>query len=383
MATKSIPISLVLAAALMMLNGCTVGSFNFTGRVYDGASGNRLVNYTIRAEYWQTSIDGEVDELGRYTLGSIPEGQDFTVIIEAEGYRSFMAHTALLEDDTPDRTEGLYFDAYLFPEGLPSPQVLFHINLLDEEQLAEGVIRLEPTSSSSLYDESVEPVGVSDGTYGRQIWRNDEDLQFRAVTRAFTDGQVNFDEGELVYGVTYNVTVLDVDGYADLSTSYTSGNQGDQSWTLSTEGYTPLDVVFVSTSLDLWNSSGLAVLIFNQPISYYAEGRINEYLEAVDDATQIYSPDFDVDGETNNLEFTDDEFTSQERGTSITITGAQLQLSWSTAGLETEDSDDPIRSVTYGGLNSVELVATDGPVMNRSTLGSLLGSSSLTVDMIP
>jgi len=383
MGTRTIPL-LLLTASLMMLASCSpLGSFNFTGRVYDGASGNRLSDYAIRAEYWDTSVDGQVDAVGRYTLGSIPEGQDFTVVIEAEGYRSFMAHTALLEDATPERTESLYFDAYLFPEGLPSPQVRFHINLPEQDILAAGVIRLEPSSSSSLYSESSEPVGISDGTHGRQIWRNDDDLQFRSVTRAFTDGQVTFEEGELVYGVTYSVTVLDVDGYADLSTSYTSGNQGDQAWTLSPEGYTALDLIFASPTLDLWNSEGLAVLIFNQPISYYAEGRINEYLEAVDDATVIDSPDEDADGTQNLLNFTDDDELLQERGTSISISGNQLQLSWSLAGLEVADGDDPIYSVTYGGLYEVELMATDGPVMNRSSLGSLLGSSSLTVELLP
>ncbi|MBJ94415.1 MAG: hypothetical protein CMP23_08030 [Rickettsiales bacterium] len=383
MGTRAIPL-LLLTAALMMLAGCSpLGSFNFTGRVYDGASGNRLMDYSIRAEYWRESIAGQVDGSGRYTLGSIPEGQDFTVVIEAEGYRSFMAHTALFEDATPERTESLYFDAYLFPEGLPSPEVRFHINLPEPDVLAEGVIRLEPTTSSSLYSESSEPVGISDGSHGRQLWRNDDDLQFRAVTRAFSDGQVTFAEGELVYGVTYAVTVLDVDGYADLSRTYTSGSQGDQAWTLNPEGYSSLQLVFASPSLDLWNSEGLAVLIFNQPIAYYAEGRINDYLEAVDDATTIDSPDADGDGSENLLNFTVDDELVQERGTSITITGNQLQLGWSLAGLEVADGDDPIHSVTYGGLYEVELVAADGPVTNRSSLGSLLGSSNLTVELLP
>jgi hypothetical protein len=375
-----------------LLCGCEAGELNFAGRVYDGASGDRIAGYTIFAEYWQTVTEGAVDESGRYTVGGIPQtpgqGNDFSILIAAEGYRSFMSHNSMpVVEGEEGRTENLYYDAYLFPAGLLSPPVTFDINLALTDAEAEGLIRLEPSSSSFLYDDSSEPAGVDDGDYGSQVWSNDEDLQFRSVTKAFSGGEVTFAEGELVYGVSYDVTVFDVDGYGPIEASYTAGVQGHQSWTLQPSGFTELALVFASTDLGLWSADGSAVLTFNQPIEFFGSERLEEYEEALDDGSSIVSPDSDDDGERNIL-FNDttpddDSDVVQERGTAMVIEENRLLLSWSSAGLEESDADDPIEAIHYGGFADIDLVSARGPITNRSSLSDLLGSGTLTVEMVP
>jgi hypothetical protein len=229
---------------------------------------------------------------------------------------------------------------------------------------------------------------VDDGEQDRQIWVNDEDMQFRSVTRTFENGVVNFEEGELVYGVTYDVTIFDVDGYDIGTGSYTSGADDHLSWTLQPLSYSDLDVVFMSTELGLWAEDGTVTIVFNQPIQWFAEERLEVYAESLDDGTSINSPDDDADGDVNVLnnvaEPGDDEDDSQENGTSMEINGDRLVLSWDAgAGLDDTDGDDPILSLTYGGLNGVNIQSVRGPITNRNSVGAIIGSDTLTVDLVP
>ncbi|HCP45379.1 MAG TPA: hypothetical protein DIU15_05025 [Deltaproteobacteria bacterium] len=407
--------ALVLLTLGGLLASCDISYHQYVGRVYDGASGDRIDGYTIFAEFWKTSIEGTVDEeTGRYTLGKVPEDTDFTIMIDKNGYRSFMAHTAMFQggdcDDCPDETKTYYYDAYLYPEGLPSPAVTFDITLRQTDAEAAGLIRLVPAAGGgtpSLY--GAQPVGVDDGDNGRQIWVNDEDLQFRAVTKAFAGGIVTFEEGELVYGVNYDVIVFDVDGYDDFTTSYRAG-EGHQAWQLDPAASDPLALTFHSNELGLWDEDGTLVMIFNQPIEFLAEDREEYYEEQLDDGLSIDSPDVDGDpdedwpddgdcapgtdpcgdGDSNVLNGDDpdedDEDDRQENGTDMDIDGNRLELQWD-GELSDSDSGDPINSVTYCNLGDIELHATRGPASNNLTLADALGADApggcITVDMLP
>ncbi len=348
----------------------------YVGRVYDGTTGDQVTRYTLVAEYMDVRMDAAVDENGRYLVGPVLPGHDFTIEIDHEGYRSFMAHNAQFEDEDTEDIDSFYFDAYLFPSNLPSPEVTFDIHLAQTDADATGLIRLAPAGQSSLYDDAAEqPAGVP-----TQVWFNDEDLQASTVATPFSGSSVTFAEGDLVYGVNYNVTVYDVDEYQDFTATFQSGIDGHQSYVLSHETDAPLALVFASTELGIANPSGEAILVFNQPIAFFDSNLIDRYEEALDDNFAINSPDADIDGEGNLLPVDEDELV-RERGTSMVIEGDTLTLRWNFSSLLESDSDDPIEHLIYGGLNSIELLATRGPITNRASVGTLLGSDSITVDL--
>lgn len=385
------PHTRILAAGLAALTLSACGGTaptNFTGRVYDGASGSRLADYKLFLEFNGASRRANVDRNGRYKVGPVASGHDFTIAIEAEGYRSFLSHNPglavaprcrLNQNNAicPRNTAGSrYFDAYLFPEGLPSPEVTFDITLDDSEEAPSGLIRLRPTTLSVLYDDPNEQrAGI-----GTQVWSNDDDLQNRAVTKSFSDGVVTFDEGELTYGVTYTVTVFGVDGYVPRETTYQSGLDGNGAVTLSRVADTPLQVVFQSPDLGVPNAEGTIFLVFNQPIAWDYEELEDDYLSIIDGNFSIFSPDDDGDGNRNELP--DASASGQPRGTNAEINGNQLILTWD-GTLSSSDGDDPIISVTYAGLSQIGVRAERGPLTNRDSVGSILGSDSISVNLIP
>ena len=72
----------------------TTHTVSFVGYLYDGASGSRLSGYTISALALTTEVAGTVDTEGRYTVGELSVWDDFTISIDADGYRPFRAHNA-------------------------------------------------------------------------------------------------------------------------------------------------------------------------------------------------------------------------------------------------------------------------------------------------
>ena len=181
----------------------------------------------------------------------------------------------------------------------------------------------------------------------------------------------------------------------------------------------PLALTFHSTELQLWDDDGTVILVFNQPIEFLAEERIESYEESLDDGFSIDSPDQDgdtedglceeieddngddfvppfnddgtcPDGRRNKLSKEDpeedDDDDSQENGTRMSITDNRLELRWN-GDLVEEDSGDPINSATYCNLGAVVLHATRGPSSNNLDLGTALGAAApggcLQVDMVP
>ncbi len=380
--SRILPVLAAVATA-----GCDNTWTTFTGRVYDGASGARLTDYKLFLEYAGRIRRASVDRNGRYRVGELAPNHDFTIAITAEGYRSFLSHNPALppnldchlprEGICPGETDNAsrYFDAYVFPSNLPSPEVTFDITLGDTEALPSGVIRLQPTTRSTLYDEADEQVaGV-----GAQLWANDDDLQARAITRTFTDGAITFEQGELVYGVTYTVTVFGIEGYAPAEARYQSGIDGNTVITAFRVNNAPLALVFASPDLGLPVADGTIILAFNQPILFDVEDDADLYRQAVDDNFSIVSFDDDGDGNRNALPDRGDG--SRTRGTDVAISGNQVILTWS-GTLETTDADDAIRTVIYGGLNDLAIRSARGPATNRAVLGDLVGPS-IAIDLVP
>jgi len=365
----------LLALLPALLAACTPLSHReFVGRVYDGATGDRLLVYELWIEHGIEVELADVDERGRYHVGPIPEGHDFSVGIEADGFRNFLSHNAAFVDSSPEVTEVRYFDAFLFPADLLSPTVSFSIALADSQDRPGGSIRLRPTNDSTLADADENP-----GIEG-QVWGNDEDLQAATIAVSFADGQADFGQGAFVYGVNYAVSVYAVPGYRDMETTWQSGLHGAQAWTLQPLMGSALQVNYASTDSGEPSPDGSLVVVFNQAIELFGSGN---HAEAIDEAFSISTSDEDLDGMVNQLN-EDLAEGAQERGTSITVSGAQLTLSWDPdIGLAVSDPDDPITQVHWGGLDGVEVMPAGGAASQRATLSALLGTSTVTVNVDP
>jgi hypothetical protein len=383
----------LFALALVGAVGCQADftDYYFTGRVYDGAAGTRLVDYDIELQYLDRIVAGIVDEDGRYSIGPLEPFNDYTIAIRAEGFRSFLSHNLMKvndeqtfnndtnDDDThPDRSQ--YFDAYLYPTNIVTTGVTFRVTASDSDVPPAGTIRLRPAGSSSLVNDPIEmPAGV-----GGQVWLNDEDLQFASVVRDFSDGIVNFADGDLIYGVTYVVTIYNVRGHAMTTGTYTAGVQSNASFVVDPLSATPIELAFVSTQLGAPSPSGEVVFVFNQPVQLDPLSTSDATVRSLEANFSIDSPDEDGDGMRNALEAFDPAAAAGSRGLSFEVSVNKLTLRWNPAdALLTSDVDDPIRSVTYGGLGGITLRPLSGQASDARTVDALLGATSITVPVTP
>lgn len=360
---------------------------SFTGNIFDGATGMRVEDYTLQLVTNTDSFEAEIVE-GLYQVGEISVWQDFTVIIDASGFRAFRSYNAQVGlpdefDQSSDISEhstqqSFHYDAYLFPEDLQAPEVTFSIDTGVLSMPPSGTIRLRPTSASVLANSPTEtPVGV----FGQQ-WFNDEDLQLGAITVPFSDGEITFAEGELVYGVTYAVNIYDVDGYQPFEGTYTAGIEADKLFFLDEEISAPLIALSNNISTCATATSptdGMAALItieFNQDIELGLDVWPGGAVEALDDGLFINSPDFDTDF-IENILATDISSVVQERGSVLSIVGSTLTFYWDApSGLTESDPDDPIDYVQWTNLGSIYLQKIDRPSSAQS-LSSLIGQSSI------
>lgn len=358
----------------------------FSGRIYDGVSLDRLTNYSIRLEYFDRTIPGTVDANGRYFVGPLLANADYSIVVEAEGYRSFLSHNERIDATTEKSLRSLYYDAFMYPVNVTTPGATCRVRVSDSTELPSGFLRFSPTSSSILFDDDSEkPVGVTSSDAGRQLWQNDEDLQQRALLVPFSDGEVTLDSGQLVYGVNYAVTIYGVPGHESLVGSYTAGIDGDRSWVLDPLGNTPLAITALSTDELALRPDGQLEIRFNQPIALEPGVNPATLQRALNDAFSISSPNEDADGNQNvlvNAGALTPPIAANYRGVSFQIDGDRLRFTWNRTGLDTVDADDPIVSVTYGGFGSVMLYPVGTANATPVSLLDLLGSGSSLVRMV-
>jgi hypothetical protein len=361
----------------------------FVGRVYDGATGERLTSYNISLEYLTTTVTGTVDGNGYYNVGPLPPYQDFTITISSASYRSFMSHNAMYKDPGTKTQVSYYYDAYLFPKSLQSPAVTFNINGTGTEAaLPTGFVRLQPTLPSETYGLTPAGVDVAGGAPTNQVWQNAQDLQASTFSGMFNAGSIAIPAGALVYGVAYDVTIFGVDGFAEYDSAATgktfiSGVDGDQSYTLTPLIQTPLALVFNSASqAGVLTPDYSLTLVFNQPIMADAALDPNGLTFFLNEQFSITSPHVDTTGMGNVLNAPPEtRMPSDFAGVNFSISGNTLKLTWSqSSGLMTKDPGDPIYSVTYGGLNAFPILPANNPSAPTSLVSQYLsGGSSVTV----
>jgi hypothetical protein len=358
----------------------------FSGRIYDGVSLDRLTDYSIRLEYFDQSIPGTVDQSGRYFIGPLLANADYSIIVEAEGYRSFLSHNERIEDAADAELMSLYYDAFLYPAAVSTPALTCHVRSSDSAELPSGFMRFAPRSSSSLLDDDAErPVGVISTDAGRQLWENDEDLQQRSFVLELQNGEVTLPSGQLVYGVTYEVTIYGVTGHAVETGSFVAGVDGDTTWLLDPLVDAALAVTSLSTDALTPTPGGQLEVRFNQPIALDPGISAATLQRALNDAFSINSPNADNDVVSNVLVQVADltpPIAPGYRGVSLALEGDRLLFSWNGLGLSSTDADDPVVSVDYAGLGSVMLYAAGAEVPVPVSLAALLSAGNQSVQLV-
>jgi len=372
----------------------------FVGYVYDGARGVRLDKShlgSVTIKYRDKTITTEIETDGRYVSKEpLPTWQDYAVTIVADGYRPFISRNGGI--DVPaslSMTDGVAaaattqtfaYDAYLFPTDLKAPKVTVTIDRSDEfasngsgmtRARATGTIRLRPTSSSLV---DVTSAMVPGGRSGRR-WANDEDLLTQTITKPFTEGRVEFAEGELIYGVAYQIAIFDVDGYQpQVTDTLVAGSATSRMVMLTPEARDPLRIVS-STVGTCMPPAGTAN-------AYAAEVKLT-FNEAIELVGNTFAEDID-----NGVSFSPTGYTgpmtycqlnnnvspsAQEHGTRVTIDGSTITLAFNPSlGI---NSMSPVgctvpamlTSVTYGNLQAVTVrPAGDTSITRRRTLGDMV-----------
>jgi hypothetical protein len=338
----------------------------FEGNVYDGVTGARLTDYALRLQYFGRAIDAVLDDGGRYFVGPLATGHDFTVAIDAAGYRSFSSHNAFLVDagTSGGGSDTRFFDAYLFPADLGAPADVLRVTRSDGAPATDGAVRFVPTAESSLIDDASEtPAGVAG-----QVWSNDDQLQLRTIVRPIVDGAVSLAENDLVYGVRYRVTIFGVSDQAPLDASYDPGRERGAAFALRPLVNSSLALVFVSTDLGVPVPDGRVTFVLNQPvvIDPLTAAPFAIFVDSID------TVDADDDGDRNVL--------ADRTFSTITIDGPRIEIAWDPAqSLDSTDVDDPIFRVRYSGLSDLVLRRDGGNADEGATLAQLLGSNSVTV----
>jgi hypothetical protein len=390
-------------------NGPTSADHNvfFEGNVYDGA-GMGVLNKTqigsVSIEYRDKLIRVNIDDSGRFTSQDpLPTWQDYMVTIAADGYRAFVSHNPGFEVPASlagmqqglaqiTTTQTFDFDAYLFPVALVAPAMTISVATIDDTTgnpafgKAAGTIRLRPITQSGIQ------VGAADTATAtprasRRVWANDNDLLGPTITQMFTAGKADIAAGALVYGVMYEVSVYDVDGYQP---SVTAANSGIVAGTVMSK---TIQLAKVSKDpLRILSSTGnmctpptptstmpgaQIVLTFSEPI----EAVGTNLAEDVDNGLSISSQGTP---QTFNLCQLKSGFdpTKQERGTTVAISGAMMTFSWNPSVGLTAPVDPvsmfnvcttptTITSVTYSGL-SQDFIQPMGDPTRKRLLSAML-----------
>jgi len=373
----------LLSSSCLSTNAPSETHYYF-GDVYDGVTGAHVTNYHIAVEYFGRRYEGQIDARGGFGLPAIPAYQDFSVYIDADGYRPFVSHQPQwLDEKHADRS--YHYEAYLFSTALAVQDVQVNVTLSDSPQLPTGQIRLRPVDLSDVYNDvtgmpkpSEQPAGIPG-----QVWTNSYDLLAQTVWVDIVGGLATFPGQALVYGVPYQVAILNVPGYQYTeSPVFQAGMDGRRAFVLTPLDHTPLAVSYKSTDSGNPTPDGSLTIIFNQPAEFDPLHNLDGMKEAIDDQFSITSPDFNANGQRNTLKLNVSPAV-QERGTSMVLDGQKLVFTWSTDGLATSDQGDPIRSVTWDGLDAIYLRPQGGNAADVVVLSNLLGSNAVNVVVLP
>ncbi|HKU38596.1 MAG TPA: carboxypeptidase-like regulatory domain-containing protein [Polyangiales bacterium] len=381
-AARDSEVEVVMQTTRSFLTGlqADAGQRYFTGRIYNGVTRERVKNYEMTLEFFDRVLTAKVDDEGRFIVGPVLPNADYSVSVKAEGYRSFLSHNTKFGVGS-NQLSSWYYDAFLYPSNVEAPAVQARFTLDDDTKLPSGTVRFAPTSASSL---------VTDAPAALNVWVNSEDLQQRAIVKTFTDGKVEIAKGELVLGVQYDVTVFGAGSYQIDGGTYTAGENGNPLFTLTHLTEEAIEIVAMSSEAAALSPSGTVEIRFNQDILPWPQMDQAKALLSVNRGISIDSPDQDADSEFNTLadENADPSMTPANfRGVSWEISGNRLTLKWDREkGLSSSDTGDPINSLVYDNLNSIQIYtgikATSKPMGLGTLVSNMTGDSEIEVKMV-
>jgi hypothetical protein len=384
---------ILAAVAILAVGGLTPGCKDedptganheiwFMGSIYDGATGAVLVDYDISLVYGATTVKGKVDRgTGRYTLGPLPAWNDYGVIISQGGYRAFTSYNSMIAPPTPPpasqqsdvytaRTMQTFdFDAYLFPDSLQSSALTVNITKADPAAApASGSIRLRPTTLPVIQDQASGVTG--------QVWSNDQDILSNVYAADFSGGTLPIDAGMLVYGVTYQVTVYNVEGYQPGTATVRAGLQDSVIVNITTSA-SPL--ILISSTVSNCKPYGTSTTVSNT-----AQVTFTFNTSAIEDVTSSVGkgPEVLDNGVTVSTLFgatlkPSASTAVQERGTMFLLNGNTLTISFNPVlGIQSQIANDTISYVIYNNLSSIMLQPTGHPELVKS-LATLAAVSSI------
>jgi len=244
---------------------------------------------------------------------------------------------------------------------------------------ASGTIRLRPQSISFIERGSAD----INGQAVQSRWPNDEDLLNQTLTRAFTEGTVAIAEGELSYGVAYEVTIFDVAGYQP---TVRSGMQGlvagvvtSASVSLQPDLKEPLRIL--STTAENCLPPAPTATDYGASIDVVFSEEIEPvgatFAEDVDNGLNVTLPSsggFSTCGLKTSV-----DATKQERGSRVVFNGKVMTLSFNPSiGLATVASGGftctaptAISAVIYSGLGNL-MVRPKNDVVRKRSLSAML-----------
>jgi hypothetical protein len=382
----------------------------FVGYVYDGATGARLAKTALTSVtviYGDKTIETTIADDGRFvTTSALPTWRDYTVKVEATGYRAFASYNTGI--DVPASlamTNGvaqaatvqtLDFAAYLFPVALKAPKLTLTVTVPDPEtgspvtDKVNGQLRLRPQTVPTIFIG-----GGTSTTPAKRVWFNGEDLLTQTIVKSFTNGMVTIDEGEMVYGVAYELTIFNVPGYQPFvatgggggfnGTAIVAGFVTSQTFALAPEAQDPLKIVTIDAATcappaPTSNTYGGKITItFNTEIEIQG----STFAEDIDNGLLLSFP------QTGSFSFcplkTSTGDPGQERGSKVEVGASSISFSFNpTVGFSTMGQwsatcmlPPSITSITYLSQTSIT-VQPKGNSLRKRTLSAMLSEKVLT-----
>lgn len=347
--------------------GDQFGDFHFSGYALDGITGRVIPGYELDLVFGTTTKKARVDrETNRFTVGGLPEAQDYAIRIRADGYRPFESSNADIQLDTEDEDfaggrREYVFVAYLYPTSVAAPDTTINVFLSDNTTPApSGSVRLTPTAQTSSITTDFTPVGT-------QVWRNTLDQLTGSQTVQIANGVATFPGANLVFGVTYDIDVFGVQGYRPNGASTIDvGNLLVEDVALASSADPVIDVQYISDDIyrgQVSPSTPVSLtFVFNRAVELLPN-TAGVVANAVDAGSIFVVADTNNNGNTQTycMRMAD---TDAECGWSVVVAGNTLTITGTRSlDLTADDAGDRVAFIVFGGFSSINL----RPVGSTST----------------
>jgi len=208
----------------------------FSGYVVNITNQSVVLDYSlvVMIPSQNKSVKVNVDSTGLYRF-SIPRYSDYLVSITKTGFNDFnsLNRVSILSetDHKVNSDNQFYFNAYLIPATLKSPQVNVNVYSRYSGELLSGFYKVSATTAATSMDERLH--GSGNSSAGWRWWVPTPQV----LSGSFSNGLFEIAEGSLIPGYLHEVTLFGVDGYQDQTSSISLGTTN-----LNTISYVDLEM---------------------------------------------------------------------------------------------------------------------------------------------